>query len=113
MAKKKKSSWEEAKRGKLSIVQQLFKSLVSGVFQNIHDSFDEIDSKSLYPFYQKNQQQTNLGSNGKYLWGPAIGGLKNRNFVGDLFWCLSWPEMFYVRFVPVLVVIYILRPIMI
>merc|ERR1719500_1962690 len=55
MAKKKKSSWEEAKRG---------------VFQNIHDSFDEIDSKSLYPFYQKNQQQTN--GNGEF-WEASPG----------------------------------------
>jgi len=58
MAKKKKSSWEEAKRG---------------VFQNIHDSFDEIDSKSLYPFYQNNQRETNASSNGEF-WEKASPG---------------------------------------
>ena len=75
MAKKKKSSWEEAKRGNsvTKIVNFLdCLSIFSGVFQNIHDSFDEIDSKSLYPFYQNNQRETNASSNGR-LGCDAVG----------------------------------------
>ena len=61
---------------------------IPGVFQNIHDSFDEIDSKSLYPFYQKNQQQTNLDSTGEYFEGWQL--------------MVSGPEIFrchWVRFI--------------
>ena len=54
-AKKKRSSWEEAKRGDKQPrrSQYLFHYYFTfeGVFQNIHESFDEIDSKSLNHLY--------------------------------------------------------------
>ena len=54
LAKKKRTSWEEAKRGNIIITILLFQNtLFSGIFQNIHDSFDEIDSKTLNNMYKK------------------------------------------------------------
>ena len=52
-AKKKRSSWEEAKRGDKQSLTVLYNVSYNfeGVFQNIHESFDEIDSKSLNQLY--------------------------------------------------------------
>ena len=52
LEKKKKSSWEDAKRGKSWKILISFKRISPpGVFQNIHDSVDEIDSDKMYPYY--------------------------------------------------------------
>ena len=66
LAKKKRTSWEEAKRG--IIIRKLdidMKPLISGIFQNIHDSFDEIDSKTMNNFYSKKPPGVNAVSQGK------------------------------------------------
>ena len=55
LAKKKRTSWEEAKRGKFFFLTMFYSNCFSGIFQNIHDSFDEIDSKTLNSVYKKSQ----------------------------------------------------------
>ena len=40
---------------------------ITGIFQNIHDSFDEIDSKTLNNVYKKAKQPSeNQGKNGQF-----------------------------------------------
>ena len=67
LAKKKRTSWEEAKRGVL--IKDLFNKIhvifYLGIFQNIHDSFDEIDSKTLNNVYKKSTQPS--GKSGNWL----------------------------------------------
>ena len=72
LAKKKRTSWEEAKRGLRHrwndnwIVDTILRHF-PGIFQNIHDSFDEIDSKTLNNVYRKSTQQPARDKSGEPL----------------------------------------------
>ncbi|XP_023324508.1 uncharacterized protein LOC111698406 [Eurytemora carolleeae] len=67
LSKKKKASWEDAKRG---------------VFQNIHDSFDEIDSSGLVPYTVQSENvsrfQTIMARRRKRLRRRSLGFLPDK-----------------------------------